>query len=182
MTRIFTLAFVLSLSALACSSEAPGSNGDEADVTRAKKTVVGYDFTGLKIAKPLPTNHACAEGSGANIALVDACIAAKARTIFTSTCDELCSVPVAPKGKVVGFDFGGFKVADELGPNHACAESGGATLAVVDACLAAKGRTVFTKTCDELCSIPIAPKGKVVGFDFSGLQTSDALPPNHACP
>jgi hypothetical protein len=109
----------------------------------------------------------------------DACDAAKGVATLDMNCATICSLPIAPAGKVAGFDFLGFHVAPSL------AGTGGACPAVVSpeqaACDSAGGATSIDSQCRALCSKPIAHDGHLSGFDFDGLQL-DVDAPGAPCP
>ncbi len=170
-----TTSFVLVASTLvACAADSDSSTDDQ-DVKRGRK-VAGYGFDGPKIADALPVGTACPEVVHA---VTDACIAARGRDTYTKGCDVLCSVPVASRGRVAGFDFSGFRSDDSLAPMTACPAVADP---VTDACIGAGGQTSYTKSCGIVCSLPVAASGKVAGFDFSGYRNADGLAPMTACP
>lgn len=144
--------------------------------TSAAANVAGFDFTGFHTATGLPQGTACPQRATAE---TDACIAAGGNSRYKADCRILCSVPIAPAGKVVGFNFTGVRIEDELPPNGACPLR---ATAETDACIAANGKNLFAKSCAPLCSLPIAPEGKIAGYNRTGFQVVDALPPNSACP
>jgi len=136
--------------------------------------VAGFDFDGFQVAS-VGGAEICPE-------IVDA-VAARCEQIegvstATKGCKTLCSLPIAPRGKVAGFDFSGFTMAPE----------GGAEIcpAVIreeeQACFAAGGHPAPAKGCKTLCSVPIAPRGKVAGYDFEGPKVLPEMPANMACP
>jgi hypothetical protein len=166
--------FLLSATSAACADGSDPSS-DESDVKRGRK-VAGYDFEGPKITEALAPNAACPEVVTAE---ADACRAARGSDTYTRGCGLLCSVPIAQKGRVAGFDFAGFRSDEALAPMTACPQIADP---VTDACLAVRGQTAYTKSCGVLCSLPVAPEGKVAGFDFSGYRSVEALGPMRACP
>lgn len=145
-------------------------------VTTGPKNVAGFDFVGLKIMESLPANFACPQ---VVIAESDACLAKNAVPSYTKNCAILCSQPIAKKGSVAGYDFKGPRIALALPANGACPQLANAE---TDACLNINGSTTYDKSCKTLCSLPIAKKGRVAGFDFKGFKTAAALPANSACP
>ncbi len=143
---------------------------------QVKAKVAGFDFKGFRIAAALDQNAACPMVATAES---DACLNANGTTSFDKGCGVLCSLPIAAKTKVAGFNFKGLKIAAALGQNSACPQ---VATAETDACIKAAGSTTYDKGCNTLCSKPIAKKGKVAGFNFSGFKILDALPANTACP
>jgi hypothetical protein len=83
-----------------------------------------------------------------------------------------------PATKVAGFDFDGFKVsavsAGEVCPAVITPED--------QACMEAGGRGAAAKDCQVLCSVPIAPRGKVAGYDFDGPKVLASPSAGIACP
>lgn len=145
--------------------------------------VAGFDFSGVKRADGLPARHGCAQTGTGDLLVTDACLAAGGRTIYTSTCATLCSVPVAPKGKIAGYGMIGLQTEDGLAEHEGCPEVGiDDSLLVSDACIAARGRTAFTKTCATLCSVPVAPAGHVAGYNFTSFRKALAIPAHAGCP
>jgi hypothetical protein len=145
---------------------------EELAVAGAAK-VAGFDFSGFKVAE-LGGAEICPEIVDA---VAMACNAADGKAMPAKGCKTLCSVPVAPRGKVAGFDFGGFKVADQSG-DELCPEI---VDAVAGACFDAGGKASPAKSCKTLCSVPVAPRGKVAGYDFDGPKIMNAAPENMAC-
>lgn len=149
----------------------------------AAERVAGFDFSGVKRADALPARHGCAQTGRADLLVTDACLAAEGRTIYTSTCATLCSVPVAPKGKTAGYDMTGLQTENGLTEHEGCPEVGiDDSLLVSDACVAAHGKTSFTKTCETLCSVPVAPAGHVAGYNFTSFRKALAIPAQAGCP
>jgi hypothetical protein len=143
---------------------------------KIKAKVAGFDFKGFRIAAGLDQNAACPMVATPE---TDACLNLNGTTSFDKGCGVLCSLPIAPKNKVAGFDFKGLKISPALGQNSACPM---VATAETDACINVGGSTTFDKGCKTLCSKPIAKKGKVAGFNFLGFKILDALPANGACP
>jgi hypothetical protein len=148
----------------------PPQNGGSA------KQVAGFGFQGLKTLDRAPSDQVCAAIVNAE---EEACLNAGGLTFPAKGCVVLCSQPIAKKGSVAGYDFAGPRVAPALPANSACPALANAE---TDACLNVNGDTTYDKRCKTLCSKPIAKKGKVAGFDFSGFKSADALPANFACP
>jgi len=111
--------------------------------------VAGYNFKGRRVADALPAMRACPRVASAE---GDACREVRGKSRYEKDCKVLCSKPIAKQGKVAGFDFSGFKIADKLPPRTACAQ---VATEETDACLAVGGETSYTKGCGILCSFPI---------------------------
>jgi hypothetical protein len=124
----------------------------------ARPQVTGYNQNGQRVTVPgLNNNEGCPEsGSVSELKFVDACLAAKAQTVYTQSCDVLCSVDVT-RPQVTGYNQNGKKVTvPGLKNNEGCPESGSVSeLKFVDACLAAKAQTVYTQNCESLCSVKV---------------------------
>jgi hypothetical protein len=89
-----------------------------------------------------------------------------------SGCDHLCSVPIAPEGKVAGYDLTGFKQL----PNDKAAVTFCAQVVTPEqaACERAGGTMSGANDCRTLCSVPIAPEGKAAGYDLEGFKIAGA--------
>jgi len=138
--------------------------------------VTGFDFKGLKVLVRAPDNQVCAAVVNEE---EEACIKIGGVISRADGCKVLCSQPIAKVDKIAGYNFKGRRISDPLPAMTACpsvaTEEG-------DACRAVKGKSKFEKGCKVMCSKPIAKKGKVAGFDFSGFKIADKLMPPNACP
>lgn len=173
---ILSLGLAMSLSC--CKSRASEDSSELADGSKSKKAKViqGYDLTGFKTLDAAPKDMICTTVLRPEEA---ACQDAGGKTFWADKCKPLCSIPVAPKGKVAGYNFTSFVVADALPEDMACAAI---VSAEQEACFKNSGKTQVAKNCKYLCSVPISPKGKVSGFNFQGPQISvSELPKDHAC-
>ena len=129
--------------------------------------VAGYNFDGPKVLDGMPDDVACPQVLRED---ENACMVARGIVRRAEGCSILCSIPIAPRGKAAGFDFVGHKVL-EAAPSEICTQQ---VREEDEACSAVKGKATGVKGCKTLCSLPIAKRGKVAGFDFTGLKILDA--------
>lgn len=164
----------LLLTLAACSADNAGDGAETEDNLTGGKQAAGFDFDGFRVA-PLSVDETCPTTADP---VGDACRLAGGTRMTVKSCKALCSVPIADKGKVAGFAFDGFHIAEGLG-NAGCA-------AVLDpvgpACMRVPARTVMMKGCKLLCAVPVADDGKVAGYDFTGPQILAAPKSGMACP
>jgi hypothetical protein len=152
-------------------------DGDESDFNRSagKSTVAGFDFKGFQILKK-KSGGQCKFFVAPKEQL--ACNAAGGETVFASNCKPLCSEPIAPKGKVAGYDFTGPVIRKAPPKGIKCPA---VQTAEAEACSAIGGDATKDDSCNVLCDTPIAREGEVAGFDFAGFHVQNALPPGTAC-
>jgi hypothetical protein len=103
-----------------------------------------------------------------------ACLEVGGEATQAAGCAILCSKPIARPGKVAGYDFDGYTQAEST-------ESHCAFIRQPDedkACSAVGGESTQAADCQILCSKPIAPEGKVAGYDLSGYKVlaNDKVP------
>lgn len=168
-------ALVMAGCAANVDDEASDEEMSEADLT-SSGPIGGYDLAGPKRAAPRPRNTFCPEVVDA---VQEACMKKGGRTTAVAGCKSVCSVPIAAAGKIAGFDMGGFKTRAALPEGTGCPEIADA---VTDACITAKGKTSMAQGCKVLCSVPVAPSGKVAGYDLKGYKKLDAMPTGTMCP
>jgi hypothetical protein len=170
---------LVSLTWLACSSsedESDDPRGSSTSNMSSARSVGGFDLKGPRTTQVPEASQHCPDRVDA---VADACRAAHGTSTRVKDCQTLCSVPIAPPGKVAGFDFDGFQVRGESDPDSTCPEL---VDAVAETCRTSLGVATPTADCTTLCSVPIAQRGEVSGFEFSKLQTKDALPDGTECP
>lgn len=167
-----SLAVFATLSVVACAEDAATSQGSESDMIGSndgsRLRVAGFDFDGFGSGR-VAGLEVCPEVVDA---VAEACRAARGKATAVAGCKTLCSVPVAPAGRVAGFDFEGYR-AGEIAGNELCPEI---VDGVAQACHAAGGIATAIKGCASVCSTPVAPNGQVAGFDFAGLKILPAPP------
>jgi hypothetical protein len=162
-SAIACLPILCALAVAACSNADSDVGGDESNVTGgSRERVSGFDFDGPKV---LPGQ----EGTCNFITQPEeekACLDAGGKAKLAGGCETLCSTPIARSGKVAGYDFTGYQQA-------------ASTLAVCSfftepeeskACTALGGSSVHSDGCRVFCSTPIAPEGKVAGYDLEGFR------------
>ncbi len=133
-----------------CRSTTPSASNHLSSAVNATNDLNGYDFSGPKTMEAAPKDMICT-------ALVRAeevaCQDVKGKTILANKCQVMCSIPIAPKGKVAGYNFKSFIITDALPAGKVCA-------AVVspehEACLKAGGKVTIAEKCSALCSVRIS--------------------------
>lgn len=167
---------VLSLFTLAigaCSADSDDTSSSDDEIRRAKK-VSGYDISG---PKALPADRAPVEFCAAVISQEqEACERVRGQTKRANGCRDLCSLPIAAEGKAAGYDLSGFKqLPNDRVPVELCAA---VVSDVQTACQNVRGAVSRANGCADLCSKPIAPAGKVAGFDKNGFKilANDKVP------
>jgi hypothetical protein len=164
--------FTLAIGACAADTDDTSSADDE--INRRAKKVSGYDISG---PKALPADRApvefCAEVVSREQA---ACERVQGQTKRANGCRDLCSLPIADQGKAAGYDLTGFK---QLENGQVPVEFCAAVVSEVQAaCEKVQGKVSGANGCAHLCSKPIAPAGKVAGFDKTGFKilANDKVP------
>jgi hypothetical protein len=105
------------------------------------------------------------------VSLVAACSGpASSRAPKPATTPPAGAAPTS--GTVSGYDFTGFHTDPALPPGHGCPLI--ATL-VSDTCLKSQGKTIFTRDCKILCSVPITAPAKE-GEGCGGTTVAPAVP------
>lgn len=169
-TPLATFALFAALAACASPSENVESNPDN-NLTATKK-VAGFNFEGFQISETAATAEFCTEEVDA---LSQACFAAGGEGHAVKGCASLCSVPVAERGKVAGFDLDGFQKGQAPTEAELCPEI---VDAVAQFCFEAGGKTTAMKGCRSVCSVPVAGNGQVAGYDFTGPKILEATNPD----
>jgi hypothetical protein len=103
-------------------------------------------------------------------AMASACSAAGGVAVFDEDCNNLCSVPMANEGDIAGYDLTGFRTVDAL---LIAPKTSTATAEEVERrCVAAGGFVDlgFDGEAVRLCSVPVAPEGRLAGYDRSGFR------------
>jgi hypothetical protein len=157
----------LALAATACTSASDDTaTGNDEVVTAAPRKVSGFDLTG---PKALASDKTIAELCAAVISEEHgACERVRGEVKRANGCKDLCSKPIAVRGKAAGYDLSGFAILDnDRVPVEFCAA---VVSEVQEACERAKGEISGANGCAHLCSKPIAPRGKVAGYDLTGFK------------
>lgn len=178
MSLRFVVSFYVLLSMSCCKSTAAEKSGEllGADEKAQKIMVQGYDLSGLQTLDAPRKDMICTTVLRPEEA---ACQAARGKTIWADKCKPLCSLPIAPKGKVAGYNFSSFVIAEALAPDMVCAA---VVSAEEEACFERGGKTQVAAKCKHLCSLPIASEGKISGFNFNGAKLNVApLPKGTMC-
>lgn len=172
---VIALSF-LAVSACKTASKDSGTDLAAARVARGSSQIIGYDFTGLKAMNPAKRDMICTQEVKAED---EACREAGGKSIWAENCKVMCSIPIAPKGKVAGFNFDKLVITDELPGDMFCPQ---VVTAEQEACGNVGGKAVYANQCKVLCSKPLAKKGKVSGYDFDGYQLNvSPMPKDMVC-
>jgi hypothetical protein len=167
---------IIALSVYSCKSTSPSGTAQLADATTSKKVVQGYDFSGFKTMNPAPKDMVCTAVLKAEQA---ACQEVEGVTIWADKCKVMCSKPIAPKGKVAGYNFQGFAISEALAEDMVCAAI---LTPEQEACSENGGHSQFAANCKNLCSVPISSGGKLAGYNFDGPQMGvSPLPDGFVC-
>jgi len=126
----------------------------------------GYDLEGPKaLANDRVPVEFCTQALSVERA---ACEKVDGRVIAANGCKELCSEPIAPRGKTAGYDLTGFKIiASDRAPVEMCISAVSRESA---ACDRVGGKTSRGNSCKDVCSRPIAEPGKAAGYDLEGFK------------
>ena len=160
---IFAISF---MALVGCKTADKNSGADLAAANKSTKGQVrGYDFTGFKVMNGPKAGMMCTQEVKAE---QEACMDAQGQSIWADNCKVMCSVPILDSrttpGKAYGFSFKKLVVASVAG-DEICAQ---VVKAEEEACREIGGRIIAIKGCQFLCSKPIAAKGRVSGYNFSG--------------
>ena len=151
------------LAACAGEDDATAVESDEVKKTQAND-VSGFDLEGPKALK---NDKVTAELCAAVVSPVrEACDRAEGRTSRSNGCQDLCSVPIAPRGKAAGYDMTGYKqLAVPAAPGFCPA-----VVSPVRAACARAGGSTSVAGCAVLCTKPVARDGEAAGYDLTGFK------------
>jgi hypothetical protein len=158
------------LSAFACAGADSNDATSQDDIVRRARKVSGFDFEG---PKALANDKVPVEFCAAVVSEVQgACERVRGEVRRANGCRDLCSKPIAERGKAAGYDFDGYKqLANDQAPVEFCAA---VVSEVQAACERVGGDVSRANSCADLCSKPIAPAGKAAGYDQTGFKILDS--------
>jgi hypothetical protein len=158
------------------ATETVGSMQDITESALAVLSVGGFTYAGPVVLPVIESGVACPAILREEEAR---CWSAGGESRLADGCTAVCNLPIAPAGRVAGFTFRGFVRREALAEGTACPAI---LTAEAWACDNLGGTSSKDALCRDVCSKPIARRGRVAGFTFEGLVVRRAAAEGTACP